>query len=912
MVFSKIRTRSFIIFNYYYPTLFLAYSIYGFNNSIPGKRESWKVVNKVNQSKNFHSENRRFHLFRFFYGTLFLWLIIFIFKLQILESKKFEDRERKQGQRRIIHPGARGDVVDKEGRLLIGNKAQFSAVIHLDGLKSEIWKKKVDLKKKAFYLRNKLSELKNLDLNKLLRICMEEDHVRRRFIVLSGQKNKNVSLRSKIYWQNQRLSLVEGKDGGWSCKVSSFNTNFESLFKAENIGKKISVNVAGLFTTTFHHHFENKFLPFSKVKSENTTQGNHLIGKLFAFSHSVPILSPEFNTNSFTLSWEARFSVIQKYLQNINNISGRNGVLSFAKLKHHWNRRLVLPMDLITDLSPLEYASLIEGLSPTSPVQIQAEPVRHYPENSLASHVLGYVGSGYEAKTEGLSGGDLSTFEIKGKKGKDGIEKYFDDHLRGQDGGDIWRINPMGLRFDQIEKKASKKGQSLQLTIDIDMQEIAESSLDQMSNRVRMHRIFPDKDWEKTIKTRTRKELVNKNENEISPELLLTAFKDAPFPLDGKQASTVAGFKGTEKDADHLLRILYSKGVLAKSSTAPNKYNLAPPPPPPGAAVLLDVKTGEILALASKPNYNLQDLSPRMSQLTYDKIERQEAWLPRAWHPGYCPASPFKLVTAVAALRANVVASDEKLTCNGIYKGMECHCYPGRHGEMDLRSAVAQSCNVYFFQVAERLGQKLLISEARSFGMNQSPDIPLPRLRNSPNVPDPDWKKKMVGEQWALEDTFNVAIGQGGLRQSPLQMACFAAALANQNRIFHPKLIKSEPDQTVKIFSQPIGLSKENMVAIIEGMHDATIKGTAKRCKIEGIQIAGKTGTAQWRNHNMQLNLAWFIGFAPVKNPEVAVAVLIEGILPQDHIQGGLTATPVARDILQAYFNKKLKIAQKN
>jgi penicillin-binding protein 2 len=88
------------------------------------------------------------------------------------------------------------------------------------------------------------------------------------------------------------------------------------------------------------------------------------------------------------------------------------------------------------------------------------------------------------------------------------------------------------------------------------------------------------------------------------------------------------------------------------------------------------------------------------------------------------------------------------------------------------------------------------------------------------------------------------------------------------------------------------------------------LKEQRKRCKIEGIDIAGKTGTAQWRNHNMQLNLAWFIGFAPVQNPEVAIAVLIEGIIPQDHIQGGLTATPVARDILQAYFTKKQNLAR--
>ena len=133
-----------------------------------------------------------------------------------------------------------------------------------------------------------------------------------------------------------------------------------------------------------------------------------------------------------------------------------------------------------------------------------------------------------------------------------------------------------------------------------------------------------------------------------------------------------------------------------------------------------------------------------------------EAWLPRAWHPGYCPASPFKLVTAVAALRAKVVTPSELFICDGIYKGMICHCYPGRHGEMNLKNAEAQSCNVYFYQLAERLGEARLIQEAKSFGMDETPTIELPSLRNSPNVPDPDWKKKSIGEKWALEDTFNV------------------------------------------------------------------------------------------------------------------------------------------------------------
>ena len=133
--------------------------------------------------------------------------------------------------------------------------------------------------------------------------------------------------------------------------------------------------------------------------------------------------------------------------------------------------------------------------------------------------------------------------------------------------------------------------------------------------------------------------------------------------------------------------------------------------------------------------------------------------------------------------------------------------------------------------------------------MNITPKIRLPRLRNSPNVPDPDWKKKKLGEKWALEDTFNMAIGQGGLRAKPLQMACFAAALANRQKIFKPLNFKQITTHAV----EPIGLTNNDYTAMIDGMLEATVKGTAKRCKIEGIAIAGKTGTAQWRNHNMKL-----------------------------------------------------------
>jgi penicillin-binding protein 2 len=136
------------------------------------------------------------------------------------------------------------------------------------------------------------------------------------------------------------------------------------------------------------------------------------------------------------------------------------------------------------------------------------------------------------------------------------------------------------------------------------------------------------------------------------------------------------------------------------------------------------------------------------------------------------------------------------------------------------------------------------------------------------------------------------------------------AKLASNDLSFKPSiLLGTKPTTSAR---RPLGISDSSLRSIYEGMHLATTKGTAHRCKVEGIDIAGKTGTGQWRNHNMKLNLAWFVGFAPLEKPEVAIAVLIEGIIPQDKIQGGLTATPVARDILQAYFDVTRKKLARN
>ena len=132
-------------------------------------------------------------------------------------------------------------------------------------------------------------------------------------------------------------------------------------------------------------------------------------------------------------------------------------------------------------------------------------------------------------------------------------------------------------------------------------------------------------------------------------------------------------------------------------------------------------------------------------------------------------------------------------------------------------------------------------------------------------------------------------------------MACFMAKLATNLNSLTP-IITFEDEKVDR--ANDILINEEERLAILEGMVLATSEGTARRCQIEGIPVAGKTGTGQWRNHNMKLNLAWFVGFAPAYAPRVAVSVLIEGVIPQDQVQGGLTATPIAKDLLAAYFTK--------
>ena len=844
-------------------------------------------------------EKRRFRIFAILYFSLFLCLILTLFYRQVFQAEDFLEKERKQGQRRIIKPGARGDLFDREGNLLIGNRAHYSASIHLELLSREIWEEKIKFRRLSSKIRDELNALPSLDLPQFLSICWQHEHVASRGISLSGiakHEEGNSFERAKVFLGESRLPLNQTKSGRWTSLLSSWNVLNPQNLTFHSVANEVTVSVSGLFSIQFSLDNDGR----AKILSQ-TNADKSWISRLFQSENGGEY---SFRINGYAQSWEARLHVVQKYLARINHLTGRKEQITLPEIQSHWRKQLVLPLELSSNLTHQEYALLIENLPADSPVQVHAKPIRHYPEKSLASHVLGYVGSGYKADTEDLEGSDLATFQLQGRTGKAGLEKTFDHILRGEDGYDIWIVNPMGSRFERIDRKAAQKGKSVQLSLDRDLQKIAEDSIERMVRTVAKRRILPDSNWEKTIKRRTEKALTGSDETEVRAELLIGAFKDAPFPLSGEQASTVAGFKGTVDDAKELLRLLNAEGVLEKSPQNFLHYQLAPPPLPPGAAVLIDLQSGQILTLASKPNYDLSSLTPYISQAAYDDIQRREAWLPRAWHPGYAPASPFKLVTAIAGLKGKKINPSETHLCEGIYRGMKCHVHPGQHGELNLIDAIAQSCNVYFFRAAEQITHQNLISEARWLNFDQKTPLSLPTLRDTPLVPDPEWKQKNIGVKWTLEDTFNISIGQGGLRQSPLQMACFASKLALNRNDFYPTLLMNKEQKFRLNAGNALGLTEDDYRALVQGMVKATTDGTARRCQIEGIQVAGKTGTGQWRNHNMKLNLAWFIGFAPANDPRVAIATLVEGVIPQDQVQGGLTAAPIARDILTAYFSK--------
>ncbi len=329
-----------------------------------------------------------------------------------------------------------------------------------------------------------------------------------------------------------------------------------------------------------------------------------------------------------------------------------------------------------------------------------------------------------------------------------------------------------------------------------------------------------------------------------------------------------------------------------------------------GAAVALDVRTGEVLALVSKPDYDLNAFTPRLSRDTAADINARGAWLNRATQGLYPPGSTFKLLTAIAGLRSGHIEANSVAECTGAYRvgGRTFVCNNHRdRGPVTLAQSVEKSCNVFYYDFGLKTGIETIAAEARRHGLHEPTGIELPHEARGMLVPDPEWKQRRRGDRWFPGDTANVSIGQGDLSLTPLQMACFVASLARGETITRPTLLHQADAPRQQ--SERDGLSPAERAALIAGMEAVTNTGTGRilqtpRFRVPGLRLAGKTGTAQKRTPEGTINFAWFVGFVPVENPQVAVAVIIEGDTPGEDVAGGRYAAPVAGAIFKAWADK--------
>jgi penicillin-binding protein 2 len=631
-------------------------------------------------------ENPRVLFFFWIVVMASLTLIVGLGWRQLVADKKYQEIEKRQTERRILKPGPRGDIYDRKGNLLVGNRPHYSAVVYLDDLRRE------------------------------------------------------------------------------------FRTEYAKIIRAER------------------ERLIQAYERTPEAEREGTAPPN-----------------PNYNE----LQWVARQNVIQLYIDQINRITSRDDTISTRKIIRHFNEQLLLPLVLVEDLTPDQYARLIEQVHVQSPIQIHTDTARYYPYGVTAAHTLGYV-QNVNPDPDVIPSDGIKTYTFKTKRGKTGIERSFNELLSGLTGWEMWRVDPLGFQDSLLDHKTPKKGQDLVTSIDIDLQLAAETALGDRT----------------------------------------------------------------------------------------------------GAAIALDVRTGEVLTIASHPSYDLNDLSPFIPRKTFDEINERGAWLNRTLQLSYPPGSTFKLITSIAGMRNGNIHAQTIHDCQGVFRLgnriFRCHA-PYGHGTVDLAAAIEGSCNVFYYAEGLQMGIDVLSAEAMRFGLDERTGIEVPYETSRLVVPTKDWKRETVGAGWVPGDTANTAIGQGFLLATPLQMATVIASIARGETRTRPTLraLTGEEAQQLDHGGEPMGLTLSQRAQLWEGMERVVgPNGTGRLVQIDGLRIAGKTGTADFRAHGQEVNLAWFIGFAPVENPQIAVAVMVEGTRASDSYHGGSTAGPVAKDIFLEFIKQ--------
>jgi penicillin-binding protein 2 len=526
------------------------------------------------------------------------------------------------------------------------------------------------------------------------------------------------------------------------------------------------------------------------------------------------------NRPSFNILWTQEDAPNpEEVLKEVAKILKEDISTLLDRIRQAVDRPRFMPVRLAEDIDWNSLVQIENHRFELPGINVEALPTRDYLYADMASHLVGYLG---EISSLELQQHQEEGYQPGDQIGKMGIEKLFEKDLRGEKGYRYLEVDVHGFEQKVLETQDSLAGSDIYLTIDIDLQRVAEKALEDKA----------------------------------------------------------------------------------------------------GAVVAMDVNSGRILALASAPPLTLTNFIGGISQKDWDELinNPRSPLLNKTIQGQYPPGSTYKIVTAYAGLSEGVIDRDTVFYCNGTLKfGNRTYgCWKrAGHGPVNLQKALTESCDVYFYLVGQRLGVDRLASYARDFGLGEKTQIELEHEKSG-LAPTSEWKLRRHQEPWQEGETLSVAIGQGFNLVTPLQACRMAVVAANGGTLYRPQYIEKiiGPDSTVIRSFSPIiekqmkdkhnffDLINKGLVGVVNSKH-----GTGSSAKLEGITVAGKTGTAQvvhlknvptdlegevpykYRDH------AWFVCYAPAEKPEIAIAVLLE-----HGGHGGSAAGPVAKSVLMRYF----------
>jgi penicillin-binding protein 2 len=336
-----------------------------------------------------------------------------------------------------------------------------------------------------------------------------------------------------------------------------------------------------------------------------------------------------------------------------------------------------------------------------------------------------------------------------------------------------------------------------------------------------------------------------------------------------------------------------------------------------GGAIVINCKNGEVLALVSKPDYDPDLFSKPLSPQEWSRLSNDpdKPLYDRMVQSTYAPGSTFKLVLVIAGLETGLIDPNERVFCPGYFRlgNRSFGCWrQGGHGTVNLLQAIEQSCDVYFYRMGLKVGLENWSKYAKLFNFGKLTGIDLVGERGG-LVPDQEYLDQRYGRgRWSKGLMLNLAIGQGELLTTPLQMACFAMAIANEGHSFRPRIKRSTYDPEnpkEQVVAEPDtvpipGIRPESYAMAKRGMYMVVNSptGTAKSARVPGVISAGKTGTAQ--NPHGETH-AWYIGFAPFEDPQIAYCIFLE-----HGGGGGANAAPFARKIIALLYEKQKLVSQ--